>query len=246
MYLYCFKAGIFFLYFPSRFGFHWKFESNSQFYSIHLLNYVRRMLSKWIYFLLKFFDICGFHTEVEYLKNGSKGSCKIFLLHICWAFATIIIVITFTVRTSASAGVLPYMVNVTSQNICGVIAYWVIIIESFAQRKNQAKFWHFYQCIRTSQLRHLSDRKPPFNVYLVKFTSFFTALTPIGLYLMYYFLHFVENVFFFRFTYFFLFIVYQTRIFYYLFYLDLIKEFKSHQTPHKRRITRIKSNEGDL
>lgn len=181
------------------------------------------MFSKWIYFLLKFFDICGFYTEMDHLKSGSKGSITIFILHIFWALGTIVIVVTFTMHTRALAGVLPYMVNTALQNICGILTYWVIVIESFTQRKNQAKFWHIYQCIRTDQPHHRAHQKAYLNAYLIRLMSFFTAMIPNDLYLMYYFLNFVENYFFFRFTFFFFVTIYQIRIFYYLFHLELIK-----------------------
>lgn len=54
--------------------------------------------------------------------------------------------------------------------------------------------------------------------------SYFTAITPIGFYLMYYyFLNFVKNYFFYRLAYLFFVTMYRTCIFYYLFYLELIK-----------------------
>lgn len=179
-----------------------------------------KMFSKWIRFLLKFFDICGFYTEIHSLK-GSKGNGTIFLLHIFWAFAATITVITFSMSTLALSGVLPYMVNNTLQNLSGAFIYWIIIFESFTQRKIQQKFWHIYQCIHTDQNHKLRHRN--FQIYLIKLITYFSAILPINFYLMYYFLSFVENFFLFRFSYAFFVIMYQSRIFYYLFYLELIK-----------------------
>lgn len=174
------------------------------------------MFSKWIFFLLKSFDICGFYTEVTHLQNPSKRACQIFLLHAFWAFAIIIMVVMFSMHTS---GVLPYMVNVNLQNTCGAVDS-VIIIESFTQRKVQQQFWQIYQCIYFDK----PHQKPYFGAFLIKLMTFFTAITPIAFYLVYNSLS-VETVvyFWYCFAYFFLFIVYQVRIFYYLFYLELIK-----------------------
>lgn len=180
------------------------------------------MFSKWIRLLLNVFDICGFRTEIESLPGTSKTSDRIFVLHIFWALATIVIVIAFSLRTRALNGVLPYTVNTTLHNFCGVFTYWVVIIESFAQRNIQQKFWHIYWCIHADD-NCLPHGKSYFKVYLIKTILYFAAVVPIDCYLMYYFLSFVENYFLFRLAYLFFVILYQTRIFYYLFYVELIK-----------------------
>lgn len=181
------------------------------------------MFSNGIHILLQFFDFFGFYTEIRSLKLNSKASGKIFLLHILWAFTATVIVIIFSMSTIALSGVLPYIVNNTLQNLFGVFTYWVIIIESFTQRKIQRRFWLIYQRIHFEQHHKLPYRKSHFKIYLIKLMTYLSAITPINLYLMCYFLSFVDNFFLFRFSYAFFVMVYQSRIFYYLFYLELIK-----------------------
>lgn len=173
------------------------------------------MFSKWIRFLLKIFDICGFSTEIQHLQNNSKGIGKICLLHIFWASVTTIFVITLLIRTKTYSDVLPYMVNTTVQNIFGLLSYWVIIMESFTQRKIQRKFWHLYRCIHID--RKSSHRELCFRTYSIKLVVFFISITSIEFYL----LHSIGFVF--RLVFFILYNLIHVRIFYYLFYLELIK-----------------------
>lgn len=198
------------------------------------------MFSKWIYSLLKFFDICGFFTEIQQSQNSSKrfGSIKVFILHIFWALGALIIVITFSIKTRVLGDVLPYKVNTTLQNTCGVLIYCVIIIESFFQRKIQQKFWNIYKYIHTDQQQQqhnkFSHRTLHLKVYLIKLLSYFSASIPVDVYLMCYFFNFVESHFFYSLAYMFFVVIYQTRIFYYVFYLELIKyELKAIKNPLK-------------
>lgn len=104
------------------------------------------------------------------------------------------------------------MLNEVSQFACAIISYWIITIESYAQRKNQQRFWQILQSI---DLHFAQHNRINFRSFLIKFYGYFLC----------YFLiiaHFFEETIsdgaiasLWTFC--------QIRIFHYLFYVELIK-----------------------
>lgn len=178
------------------------------------------MFSKRITFLLKFFDICGFCTEAPNSKTHQKCDLFIFLCHICCAFTLSSFVIKFSMQPIVLNDVLPSVVNTVLQNTGGMFVYWTIMIESYFQRKTQKRFWLQYEKSITFRIHCKSSW---LHNYLIKIIEHFIVVIPILVYCMHYFMYFVGNYFFFRLAYFFSIAINQYRVFYYMFYLEIVK-----------------------
>lgn len=179
------------------------------------------MFPKWIMYLLKFFDICGFYTETSNkASNQTQTSSRIFTVHSLLAFIFSCFVLSFTMKPMIVGHVLPYLVNELLQILNAFLTYWVIIFESYFQRENQRKFWQIYDSM---EKHHDGGKKSLLRIYLLKLIEFFGVVTVIQIIFMQYFTHYVGNYFLFRIAYLFSQTTYQYRVFYYLFYLELIK-----------------------
>lgn len=175
------------------------------------------MFPKWIWYLLKFSDICSFYTEISSLKSHKQSSIKILVFHILWAITLTFFVIKFSTQPIILDDVLPFSVNSILQYSSGMFTYWVMIVESYAQRKTQRKFWELYERMNPKK------RKWLLRSYAIKLIELFVVLTPIQIYFMYYFMFLTVNDFFFRIALIFCVVMYQYRVFYYLLYLEFIK-----------------------
>lgn len=177
-----------------------------------------KMFSKFIILLLKFFDFCGFHTETPFF--GSKNqTVYISLVHCVCAIALTYFVFAHSTEPIILGEVLPYLVNEILQIMNGMLTHWTIIIESYVQRDTQKQFWKIFRYI---EQHHVKCKKSFLHTYKIKFIEFFSVVTIIQIIFTCYFTHYVGNYYFFRFAYLVSQIVYQYRVFYYLFYLDLI------------------------
>lgn len=178
------------------------------------------MLSKWDIFLLKCFDLCGFCSERYSFNFLPKSTLYKNLLHIIWALALTFFVLMYLRQPKILDYVLPYSVNRVLQYTSGILTYWVVIVESSTKNKIQRKFWQIYEHINQC---HTIHKRSVWSAYSVKLIEFFIVGTSIHIYFMYYFLSTRGNYFFFRLAYLYSVILNQYRVFYYLFYLDLIK-----------------------
>lgn len=178
------------------------------------------MFSKWIRFLLKCFDWCGFHPETTNSPQPRKKKLNIFVIHCLWAMLLTIFTAAFLMQPILLNESLPYVVNIMIQTVNGIVTHWVIIVESFAERKTQRKFWQIYEHIKH---RHKRCKTPLPRLYAVNFMQFIAVTTFIQVFFLSYYLSYVGNKWYFRIAYLFSQIMYQYRIFYYLFYLELVK-----------------------
>lgn len=195
------------------------------------------MFSKCIIYLLKYFDICGFHTET---KIGGKTEFYTFLMHILLACFLTASIILYTMQPVFYESKTISLVNNTVQFSSAVITYWMIIFESYIQRKKQRQFWTIYKRISERNLNH---RSPNLRIYLFKFCEFSIIFSCIQLILMKYFMAYRGHFFYFMFTYFVMVKMYQNRIFYYLFYVEIIKcELQHIQYDLKRIVAHSKQN----
>lgn len=177
------------------------------------------MLTKWDIFLLKCFDICGFFPEIH--TFSAFRSIYKYLLHILWAIMLTVFITTYLKQPEVVDDVLPYTVNVFIQYTCGIFTYWVIIIESYTKCKTQRQFWQIYECMNHRRRAHT---RPSFlSVYSLKLMEFLIVVVPVQVYFLIYFMIIVGNYFFFRLAYIYSVTVNQCRVFYYLFYLNLVK-----------------------
>lgn len=102
----------------------------------------------------------------------------------------------------------------------GIVTHWVIIIESFVERNNQRQFRQTYEHVKH---RHERCKIPLPRLYAIKFIQFVAVATFIQVFFLSYYLSYVGNKWYFRIVYLFSQIMYQYRVFYYLFYLEMIK-----------------------
>lgn len=198
---------------------------------------MQRMFSKWIIYLLKYYDFCGFHTE---LNKPCQTGINMFIIHILMASFLTCSTLIFAMQPTVSADISLNMVNNSIQYSSGLIAYWMIIMESYIQRKHQRHFWTIYKQACHQNCRHKS---PNLRNYLLLFFEYFLIFSLIQIYLMEYFFFFVGSFIYFMFTYHVLVKMYQNRIFYYLFYVELIKhELITIQKELKRLVAISKSD----
>lgn len=182
--------------------------------------YFSKMFSKSVVALLKFFDLCGFQTGIAKIMHSKERRKCIFALHCVCAFTLSYFVVGYASEPILLGEVLPYFVNEIFQILNGMSTHWVIIIESYARRNIQQKFWNTYKYI---DQHHVKCKKSLLRTYKIKFIEFFSVVTIIQIIFMCYFTHYVGNYYFFRFSYLVSQIVYHYRVFYYLFYLELIE-----------------------
>lgn len=219
-------------------------------WTVKCIHFNPGIFSKWIVILLKFFDFCGFQTESDI--NAHKIRAKqMFLIHFVWIFTLTCFAISFSLKPKTETA-LPYWINLLLQFMNGIITNWIIIIESYKQRKIQRKFWHIYEQIK----RHYKHCKQPIlKVYSIVATQYFVVIIGIQFFFLTYYMQHVENSWYFRLAYLTTQITYHYRIFYYIFYLEIIKfelnitknEFKNmsiwtkfHSTFFQRKNPRIK------
>lgn len=173
------------------------------------------MFPKRIKYLLTIFDLCGFYTETSSIPG--KNEFNILLFHISLAILLTIFIFLFATQPRFVSDASFNMVNNLVQFISALITYWMIVIESFYQRKYQRRFWQIYW-----EQKHAS--KPNIRIYLFIFIEYTFLFTAIQLILMHYF-SVIHGVFvYFLFTAFVYIKFYQYRIFYYIFYMKLVQE----------------------
>lgn len=179
-----------------------------------------KMFPKRIRLLLKFFDFCGFYTETSNQSAKGKSKSRIFVVHSVWAFILTCFSVACSMEPMILGDGLPYLVNELLQMMNGLLTYWVMIVESYLQRENQRKFWRIYEYIETF---HKTCKRTFLRTYFLKLIEYLTVISIIQLYFTQHFTHYVKHYSLFRICYLFSQIMYQYRVFYFLFYLELIK-----------------------
>lgn len=180
------------------------------------------MFSTWGVILIKFYDFCGFHTGAI---NDKDRSCRLssgrtFLIHVIWASILTCFVLTFASQPILNQEAMPYLVNMLLQLFNAIITHWVIIIESYTQRKVQRRFWQIYEHIKYHR-KHC--KTPMLRLYSLNLIQFFVVVILIQIFFLTYHMDYVVNPWYFRLAYLSSQITYQYRVFYYIFYLELIK-----------------------
>lgn len=173
---------------------------------------------KWITYLLKYFVIWGFHPEIS--AHHRKISI-LFVIHVVLACFLTGSMISFIVHSNLTTESCLNLVNDWIQYVSALIAYWIIILEAYIQRAYQRKFWIVYQNIDLYSFKRLI---PNLRNYRLKFLEYFVIFLMIQIRLIGYFITLEQEAFSFLFTYFMVVKMYQSRVFYYIFYLELIKD----------------------
>lgn len=118
-------------------------------------------LNTWIWCLFKFFELCDFHHSAW--TNRRPIKCVILTVQVALLYRLTSNGVTFTLATSNymdGIGVL----NFTLLYAAALINYWIIVIESFAQKPAQEAFWRIH-----GQLDDSEQSKSMKRIFLCKF-----------------------------------------------------------------------------
>lgn len=174
------------------------------------------MFSKSTLFLLKYYDIWGFWTE--YFKSSVW---KYFLFSL-YTFHVIVVAIStfFIVYLTLVPHHFPgwFILNEIIKHYGISVTYWSILIDSYFHRDRQRQFWKLLDRIHSNNPHKIS-----FQMYLLKFIKHFVANVFIEVLLISHF--YSESTMFLAFiTVRVIFLeLYQSRLFHYLLYLEIIK-----------------------
>lgn len=169
-----------------------------------------KMFSRETKYLLIFYKICGFNPKSF---EQSKISLLILTIHIIWACYSTYSVTGFLIKRFHKKETL-HFVNSFVQFSSALVAYWMIIIESFDQQ-NLSRFWCVFRKIDSLyyQKNGLKMQK-----HLFQFIEYFVAMILFLIILSQDILP-CNCIWF---VYLFLTKLCQNRAFYYLFYVELI------------------------
>lgn len=171
-------------------------------------------------FILRYFDIWGFCTEFQTTKNSNKYYLVIFVIHILIDFIASWSIVTFLKRpTEDTLGHVNDVIKLGSILFVCILS----ITESYVKRNNQRTFWDIFQEIEQS---YRSKQSFQLKSYLKKFAFFIIGSITSSLYLLLY--SYYNSSIFTQYPIFWLNFemvtkVYQNRVLYYLFYLELVE-----------------------
>lgn len=172
------------------------------------------MLPKSFTILLDLFYILGFFPEYLTIAKYRNLSKAVFVLNNLSAILFLYHLIHIK-NVQMFSRILP-MINAVMKFGLLIICYWLAQIESIAQRSTQRKFWRHFRQIRCECI--LSDHRYIFKYIYIVFTIVGTILllTPDdyynSLFTLMSHLAFINSM-----------IMYISRCFYYLFYIEIIK-----------------------
>lgn len=207
---------------------------------------LKKMFSKLIVYTLNFFAFCGFYPEFFGSLAKRINSQFIFIIHIFLGmFFVYYFQLVFSIDKLKEFTV-EYLYSFIAF-LSAILTYWVVIIESYLNRNNQKKLWRILQQIDRYYAQH---NHVCFRSYLAKYWGFSVSN------LIIYFLLFCQ--FFMTFEYgslfstiflvgfllcFMVLLEFCTRrIFYYLFYLEVVQfELKLIETETLQIVNAFKS-----
>lgn len=194
------------------------------------------MFPKSVQILLKCFDVLGFWTEY------CKERMWVHITYIACCFHIVLVSIStfFVMYLTINPGDFPewFYINELVKHYSASVAYWTILIESYMQRTKQQRFWKIYSKINDySRVDEL-----PIRSYWLKFFKHFLENGLIEIILTGYF--FRKNIIFIGFVtmHIILLELYQCRLFYYLFHLEIIKVQIKHLARDVRNLWKVNQN----
>lgn len=197
------------------------------------------MYPKWMHYILKYFDFWGFHTEFH--SNGLHQKSTHFILCIRIVIGIIgeVAILKYIDRLQDDVlGTINDYIKLHAMQI----SYWAPIIESYTQRKQQQTFW---KILREIDTKYCSRRTFELKNYIYKFILFPLMFILSNWRFSLFFYGDGSEYLVFRLTYTFMSITCQNRIFYNLFYMELIKSELKTINLDIKRMNRICSNEGN-
>lgn len=175
------------------------------------------MFSKSIICMLNLFSACGFHPEFNNRPSTKQQliSWLIFLFHIALAICLTLYNIKYFIWLGSKSSKLQTFSGLT-EYFYATVTYWIILGESFVQRKNQQKLWKTFHEIDELFTKRNTQK---YQMYFIKF------IENIALYIITLMLIWMESILSFdtfcAIT--LLLTLCRFRLFFYLFYLELIK-----------------------
>lgn len=172
------------------------------------------MLPKQIVCILNFFDILGYYSESSALAKYQKIQLFVFIVQILLATDFTLYQFRFAIELCTMLGPLE-IANGMLRYTMGLCTYWLIIFDSFKDRRKHQHFWKILKRIDT----HFCKQFISFRGYLCKLIEFF--LVSIIVYIMSYIFRAFPQTdgVLICLT---LIIICQIRIFYYVFCLEII------------------------
>lgn len=180
------------------------------------------MFPRRIIVLLRFFDAWGYCTEFPIAKKYSRATLFIFLLHITLATMSFFIFAYLQYwNMTINHYEMHLIVNQVFHFSSILLTYYTIITESYTQRKVQRQFWQFvrqiddrfhrHKCFTVSSyLFECTEFLVVFSLIQIKISGYFATFN--GAYRsVYYVLAYIPVV-----------KMYLHRVFYYLFYVELV------------------------
>lgn len=174
----------------------------------------RSMFSRWIACILKISIAAGFCPES--IGKYAKIAQFILVAHIFMIVFTSVDSVIFVKNQFENSAVTDLeILNEVSQRLFVLFSQFVVVIESYSRRKGQQNFWELYHHI---DQRYAYRRHRSLLIYLLKFFEFFTMFCVVNIY-------YINVVIVNATDYGTLFVISffcRFRVFYYMFYLQLI------------------------
>lgn len=173
------------------------------------------------YTFYRYFDCWGFCTGFQTTKRYDECYLVIFVLHIVMDFFAGWSIIVFLKRpTLDTLGLVNDVIKLGSI----LFVCFLSITESYFKRKTQRIFWLAFQKIEQS---YRTKQSYQLQSYLKKFAFFVITSMVSSAYLLSFMYHHPDSIFMenpdFWFTYEFVTKLYQNRVLYYIFYLELVE-----------------------
>lgn len=124
------------------------------------------MCPKWMSKLLFYFDIFGFCTQFNKIKNQSKVYRIIFIIHVLLATASSFIIWAYLKRSTADK---LGAINDAFKLCLTPVVYWLSICEHYSKQQMQTKFWNIIQQMHEKSHAH---HKPRFRAYVLVISTY--------------------------------------------------------------------------
>lgn len=167
--------------------------------------------------LLFHFDLCGFCTEYSQSTARNTLNFLIFLVHQALLLLSVLFTI-WQIRLNDSMLSRVMLANEALRPYTETIACYIIIIESFASRKTQCRYWNIFK-----QIQHLQDNKKinqrtfTFFYFQSIFCTMFSEALCIFIFSMKQWQQLVYSAFFIMQTH-----IYQNHIHYFTLHLNIV------------------------
>lgn len=168
---------------------------------------------KWMYFLLKFYELCGFHNTKRHATVRRPVKCTFVAFQVLLLYHFTLNGLKYILAISQFMERLGIL-NFTLFYGAALVSFWIVMIESYGQKSVQEAFWSLHVPLNDAGLKNSMKRQYlcRFGIHLILFvTMLFVSAqdqnTTADAVMTYYVLLFMCN----------------NRLFYFLLYLKLIK-----------------------